>query len=367
MSRFANLTRRGSAIILLLVLAVLGLGLTQAWHIRDGQSLHRRDNPERNDITLYRAIVERVKRGEAYEAAAVAEQRIGHYPLKPFVVVRPPALAVALSWLPNEPVRDLSLSALGVVTMVFCTRRLREMLPGRLTLTPIVLLLFSGVGSPLTGGLLFSVGRTPGLSLLHEAWAGLLITLSFVLRTDRRFAWSVALGLAAALVRELAMPYLAVMAVIAFFERRRWEALAFAAALAVALVALAVHAQTLAALVRPDDIGSPGWIRFGGWNFVLATTKWNLIAIAAGKWIAVILAPLSLLGAVRFKTGFGLRLAAILFGYAAGFMIIGRPENDYWGLVTVPIGAVGLAIAPWALFDLVRPLWLGDPRPVPAT
>ncbi len=367
MSRFANLSRLGSIIVLLVLAVVIAAGVTQATHIRDGQSLHRRDDPERNDITLYRAIVERVRHGQPYEAAAVAEQRIGHYPLRPFIVVRPATLAVMLSWLPNEHARDLSLSALGVVTLLFCVRRLRAILPGKWALTPIVLLLFTGIGSPLTGGLLSTVGRTPGLSLLHEAWAGLLITLSFILRTDRRFGAAVVLGFLAALIRELAMPYLAVMATIALMERRRGEAAAFAAALAVSLGALALHAQALAPLVSPRDIGSPGWVRFGGWNFVLATLKWNLVPIAVGKWSAVLLAPLSLLGALRFKDGFGLRLAAILLGYAAGFMIIGRPENDYWGLLTVPISAVGLAIAPWAVLDLVRPLWAGDPKPVPAT
>ncbi len=378
MSRFANLPRVGAAIVLLMVLAALGLGLTQANHIRDGRSLPGHNDPSRNDLTLYRAIVDRVKHGQDYDSAAVAEQRAGHYPLKPFIVVRPPALAIMLSWLPNEQVRDLSLAALGVVTMIACTRRLRALLPdeGVLPLTAIVLLLFSGVGSPLEGGLVSTFkqvhgaptpGLPGGLSLLHESWAGLLIALSFILRTEKRFAASVVLGLLVALIRELAMPYLAVMAVIALMERRRWEALAFAGALAISLGALALHAQALTGLVRPDDLKSPGWVKFGGWNFILATTKWNLIAIAAGKWIAVILAPLALLGSLRFKGPFGLRLAAILFGYASGFMIIGRPENDYWGMLILPMSSIGLAISPWALIDLGKRLIAKDAGPIPAT
>ncbi len=63
------------------------------------------------------------------------------------------------------------------------------------------LAVFSGVGASMLG-----VGS---MGLFHEAWAGLLIALSLALRTEKRF-WSAALvGLLAALVRELALPYLA--------------------------------------------------------------------------------------------------------------------------------------------------------------
>jgi hypothetical protein len=52
--------------------------------------------------------------------------------------------------------------------------------------------------------------------------------------------------------------------------------------------------------------------------------------------------------------GLGLRLGALLFDYTIGFMIIGRPENAYWGLVTAPLTALGLCFAPAALRDLFR-------------
>jgi hypothetical protein len=365
LSRFTNISRAGAAIILLILLAALGIGALESSQIRDGRPLPGQNDPTRNDLALYRAIVDHVKAGESYESAAVREQRKGDYPLKPFVVVRPPVLATLLSWLPNEQSGDLSLAALGVITIVTCVQRLKAMLPqnGVYTTALIVLLLFSGVGSPVEGSLLSIFTNSEarggssalGLSLLHEAWAGLLIALSFILRTEDRFVAAVAVALMAALIRELAMPYLAVMAAIALMERRRVEAAAFLGALALSLGALALHAHALSALVRPDDIRSPGWVRFGGYNFILATAKLNLVAVMAGAWATVILVPFSLLGSVRFKNPFGLRLAAILFGYTAGFAIIGRPENAYWGLMIIPMASMGLAIAPWALTDLIRP------------
>jgi hypothetical protein len=363
MNRLANLSRPGAAVVASLFLALLGLGFTQSGHILDARAFASGSQPNFDDLSLYRVIVDHVRAGEPYEPVAVREQRIGHFPLKPFVVVRPPALAIMLSWLPNEQTRDLSLSALAGITMIAANRRLRTMLPAKGMLAPaaIALLLFSGIGAPLEGGLLSTVKQMSGLQgpalmvglgLLHEAWAGLLIALSFVLRTQTRFAASVCLGLAAALIRELAIPYLAVMAVIALMERRRGEALAFAGALAVSLGALALHAHAVSGLVRPDDLKSPGWVRFSGWNFILAMSTVNLIAVVAGKAASVVLVPLSLLGALRFKDPFGLRLAAILLSYFTGFMIVGRPENEYWGLLIIPLASIGLALSPWAMCDL---------------
>ncbi len=44
------------------------------------------------DLALYRRISERVITGEDYYAAALAEQRAGNYPTRPFVTVRLPTL-----------------------------------------------------------------------------------------------------------------------------------------------------------------------------------------------------------------------------------------------------------------------------------
>jgi hypothetical protein len=188
----------------------------------------------------------------------------------------------------------------------------------------------------------------------HETWAGLLIALSLALRTDKHFWAAVALGLLAALVRELAMPYLLVMALIAAMERRRTESIAFALTLALALAALAWHAHQVMALTNPGDMASPGWLSLGGWFFVLATVKWNAIVAVIGAWSAAIIFPLAIVGAGGWRGGGGLRLLTLLVGYALGFMVLGRPENRYWGLMTAPLVGIGLALAPWALIDLSR-------------
>ncbi len=185
----------------------------------------------------------------------------------------------------------------------------------------------------------------PGLTfgLFHECWAGLLIALSLALRTDRRFVAAVVVGLLAALIRELAMPYLLVMAVLALADRRRGEAAAFAAALGVSLAALALHAAAVLSLTTPHDLASPGWVKFGGWPFVMATAQWNLLALLLGKAAAAVIVPLALVGALARTDAVGLRLAALLIGYTLGFMVIGQATDYGWGFVVAPLIGVGLA------------------------
>jgi hypothetical protein len=298
-----------------------------------------------SDLALYKTIVDQVRAGQPYEAAAVAAHRAGHYPLHPFIVVRPPLLANLLARFPSVTVADGVLTVLGLGVLVVWGNRFRHQYRGRVPWAAAVLVLFTGVTSCLIGG---------GASLFHETWTGLLLALSLALRTERRYVASVTVALLAALIRELAMPFLAVMSLVAFMEGRRWEGAAFGLALIAALAALAAHAAALTPLVSPADLSSPGWTEFGGWKFVLSTHRWNLLSLLAGPWAAAVFAPLALIGAMGWRNPTGLRLALILTGYTLGFMFIGRAENSYWGLITAPMVAVALVFAIPALKDLWR-------------
>lgn len=339
-SRFAGWPRAAAAGLLIALAGLIALGLWQSV----GPTSPRPASGD-NDLALYRAVVERVRAGEGYEPAAIAEQRARDFPLKPFVAVRPPALAIALSRLPDEKTGGLLLALLASGVIAAWTWRLRMVRSGQVWLAATALVLFTGVGMSMGGS---------GASLFHEAWAGLLIALSLGLRTEKRFAAAVLVGLLAAVTRELAMPYLAVMALLALVERRRLEAVGFAAALGLALALLALHARAVTSLVRPEDLASNGWVRLGGWAFVLQMGRWNLLVMLVGPWLAAVILPLALVGATGWKTNAGLRLATLLLGYTLGFMAIGRPENNYWGLVIAPLVAVGLCLAPAALGDLIR-------------
>jgi len=337
--RFAGANRPVAIAILAILAALIVLGLlfpaapTKApTHAQGG-----------DDLAFYRAVVARVRAGQPYEAAAVAQLHAVQGPLRPFLVVRPPALATMLAWLPDPRWGDAIMMLASAAVICAWGLRFHRLGWPPLAVGGAALCVFTGVAAPMVG---------KGMGLVHDAWAGLLIALSLAARTERRFAVAVALGLMAALIRELALPYLLVMALAALLERRRAEACAFAVALGVALAALAWHAHAVIALTSSQDLHSPGWVKFGGWRFVMATAKWDLFVILGGGAAAAAVVPLATAGAIGRGDGLGLRLAMLLIGYTLGFMAIGRPENGYWGLVTVPILAVALCFAPIALRDL---------------
>jgi hypothetical protein len=338
--RFATWPRAAAAAVLALAIGLVALGV---YHPYAPAPTHR--NMANTDVGFYNRVIDRVRHGQPYEQAAIVEQRASGYPVRPFIAVRPPLLTFILAALPSEKIADILLAALAAAVIVAWAFRLKDVLPSPVWLAGVPLLIFTGVEASMT---------LQSMSRLHETWAGLLIALSLALRNDRRYGLAVALGLLAALIRELAMPYLLVMAAAALIEKRRGEAAAFGGALAIAAVALAWHGFAATALLTPHDPVSPGWLAMGGWPFVVATARWNFIALKTVPLIAAILLSLALIGAAGLKNGLGLRLFALLAGYAAGFAFIGRPENYYWGLITAPVLAVALCFSQRAVSDLVR-------------
>jgi len=331
--RFAAVTRPVAMAVLASLIAFIAMGLLfpaaatkVPTHAQGG-----------DDLAFYRAVVARVRNGQPYEAAAVAQLHAVKGPLRPFLVVRPPALATMLAWLPDPRWGDMIMMLTSVAVICGWGVRFRQLGWPPLTVGAAAFCVYTGVAAPMV---------SHGMSLVHDAWAGLLIALSLAARTEKRFAAALALGLMAALIRVL------VMALAALMERRRAEAVAFAVALGVALAALAWHAHAVIALTSSHDLHSPGWVKFGGWRFVMATVKWELVVILGGGAAAAVVVPLAAAGAIGRSDGLGLRLAMLLVGYVLGFMAIGRPENGYWGLVTVPTLAIALCFAPSALRDL---------------
>lgn len=348
--RFAKSSRPAAAGVLILLAALIALGLAfPAPRLAPSRSagpaglgVHA---PQSINVPLYSGVIARVRAGQPYAAAAVAAQRAGGFPLRPFVTVRPPALAVIMAALPDLASANLIMRLLAIAVVGAWTHRLWPAGRGPVWLAWSPVMVFTGVAWAI-----------PGLTfaLFHECWAGLLIALSLALRSERRFAAAVIVALVAAVIRELAMPYLLVMAVLALAERRRGEALAFSAALAIALAALGWHAAAVMALTTPRDLASPGWLKLGGWPFVMATAQWNLLALLLGKTAAAVIVPAALAGALARTDAVGLRLAVLLIGYTLGFMVVGQPNDFGWGFVVAPLVGVGLALAPLAVGDLTR-------------
>jgi len=333
--------------LLIITLAVVVYGLRLQSHA-PAPSPPRAAATAFTDVQLHRDEVAFAHHPSTYYARVIAEQRLRGYPLKPFAAVRPPVLAFALAWLPGgEASARLLVAALGVVVAGLWTVRL---------VAPL------GAVGAAVGGLALASGViaafTPNGYLMHECWAGLLIALSLALHPGHRprrggGAWlaaSLLAGLAAALVRELALPFLGVMALMALAERRPKEALLWLGAIGLALLALLGHALAVMRHTLPTDPGM-AWVRVGGWGFVLAADRWNAI-VALKPWLAAMLAPPALAGALAWGGPMGRRLAFTLLGYAAGFLVVGRPEDTYWGLMIaalLPLGWAGAVAAGLAL------------------
>ncbi|HEY4031004.1 MAG TPA: hypothetical protein VGM25_11715 [Caulobacteraceae bacterium] len=303
------------------------------------------------DVQLHRDEVAFARDPSTYYQHVIAEQRLRNYPLKPFAAVRPPVLAFALAWLPGgETSARTLLAALGVLVAGMWTARLIDPLgaPGAAV-----------AGLALASGVIAAF--TPNGYLMHECWAGLLIALALALHPGERragraplIAASLLAGLAAGMIRELSLPLLGVMAVMAFVERRPKEALLWLGAIGLCLLALLGHALAVIRHTLPTDQGM-AWVRLGGWGFLLAADRWNAI-VALKPWLAAVLLPPALAGALAWGGPVGRRLALALLGYAAGFLVVGRPEDTYWGLMIAPLLPLGWAGAVAAGFSLLARL-----------
>ncbi|HWI87325.1 MAG TPA: hypothetical protein VNT42_13515 [Sphingomonas sp.] len=320
------------AILALLMLIGVGLALPPSAETGGGAGA--------GDAVLYRQIAARVGTGENYYEAAAAEHRASGYPLRPFTAVRPPVLAEFTAMF-GQAGADLLLRLLAVAAAVGTAIRLA---PGlKSPLRECAILLSATSAGPLL---------QPGMSVWHEIWAGLLVTLALACRTERRWRLSLALGLTAALVRELAFPFLLVMAGTAWAGGARREAREWIAAATAAIVLLAVHMAMVSSIALPADISSPGWLNFGGWRFDLALSRQSSVLMVLPVWVPAVVAPLALLGWCSARGAYMLRAAAILGLWMAAFLFLGRPDNCYWGFLFAPLLPVGLALAPAALRDL---------------
>jgi hypothetical protein len=349
--------------LLLLIAAGLVFGVARDRGVAAG--------PTHSDIALYQRIIDDVAGGESYYSAVAREHRSGEhiYPLKPVFAVRPPLLAWGLAALPDPAARVLALRILTLMVLIaWCWRLERDYavrLPDAARGSE-----FAFQAGKLTfiaaGALLLLLGLLPGLLeqgvLMHEVWAGEMIALALALYDPRRWWISLAIGLLAACLRELAAPFLLAMGAAALIEGRKREAVAWGLALAVFAAFILVHAHLLAPYLLPTDQSSPGWIRFGGWPFVLLNAKWHALLVTAPDGLVIVTVPLMLLGALCWPGGRGLRLGLICAGYNAAFLVAGRTVNSYWGLMVTPLMALALVMTPGSLVDLVQRLKDNAPR-----
>ncbi|HXG81195.1 MAG TPA: hypothetical protein VNJ05_05290 [Sphingomicrobium sp.] len=345
-SRLAALGRPQAVAVALLLALALAAAIWEATALRGPaaaavQPVAVERAKSNADLQLYDAIVDRIGAGEGYYSAAAAELRAGNYPLKPFVAFRLPTLAVAAAWIGRPALQALQYALFAAMVAAWWYR-----LEGQ----------FADKGRRISAAMLAAAGIAVALSgkylLLHEVWAGTLVALSLALHRQDRWGWSVAAAALALAIRELALPYLLLMAAFALYRRNWRELAAWTALVLLFAVAMAWHAGEVAKVVLPSDPPSPGWATLAGWPGLLRTfhlagpLRWLPMEIGAA---AIVLA---LLGWASWKSKTGLAATLMYLGYGVAFMLFGRANNFYWGLMVTPAFLIGLAFLPQALTDL---------------
>lgn len=298
-----------------------------------------------NDLLLYRRIADRVAQGDDYYVAATELQRANGYPVAPGLTVRLPTLAHITALVGPKGLVALNL-ALVFAALALTFRRLSAE-PG-------------GSEIKLVGTALLLVGLSTSMSAqfltLHEVWAAELMVLSFALHRPDKGQWIAAwLAAAAAVaVRELALPFVLLMGAMALWRGNRREALAWALLVALFAAGLAWHLNLAEAQIRPGDAVSPSWLALegiGGWLYkVEHSSLLNLFP----QVIAGPLAVLAVFGWTGWNSPAGRFGALLSLGYALAFMIAGRQNNFYWGVIAVPFLFMGLAWMPFALRSLIE-------------
>jgi hypothetical protein len=262
--------------------------------------------------------------------------------VRPGIAVRLPTLALLAAWLGPNGLLALA-SLLGLGTLAAWWQRLGEQTVGAERRVFVMLLLVIGA----------IVGLKPQYIFVHEVWAGLLLALGGGLHRPGRWraAW---LPIAAALaIRELALPFVLLLAAMAAWRRDWRELAAWLVLVALFAVGLAWHLHEVGRLILPSDRPSPPWLVFrglGGWTGnIIDSTLLHMLP----HRLAAPLALLPLLGWAGWKSRIGVFYTLLFTGYGVLFMIAGRANNFYWALVVTPAWFVGYAFVPMALRSLL--------------
>jgi len=351
--RFAHWAPGAAILALALILVTLaGAAITDRSDIPPvpattigGQAVPAQTGIDDADLKLYERVAERVAAGENYYVAAVAEHRAAAFPLYPPLTVRLPTLAWISAML-GENGLLVAAGALWIALLAGWWWRLSEEPGGGRHIVIALLLLFTGTVA----------GLKPQYLALHEVWSGALLALALALhRTGEKSGHWIGAWIAAALalsIRELALPFVLLMGVMAMLRRDWREAGAWALLVAMFAVGLLAHVNAVDALTGAADGASAGWLALrglAGWtgNIVLTSPLWLLPGM-----IAAPLALLPLIGWAGWKSKAGLTGFLFFLGYGVMFMIAGRADNFYWGLMIVPAYFLGLVHMPRALGSL---------------
>jgi hypothetical protein len=314
-------------------------GLVVGSNIPDGME---NVDPNQTDNELYSAIAKATAESGSYYTAVDESQAVRHYPTRPFITVREPALASISAWVGGPRNLRVVYGVLFAFATILLIRSFERVSPSRATwwcACAVAILLVAP---------LHVVHKDP----YHDAWAGLLLLTSWGLGALGRWRLAIIAALGAVLFRELALPFLIVMMTFDIRARRWHRVTAWATALAAFAAYFTLHAYNVHRFVQPSSTTSPGWLTLDGWPFFVDTVRGTSMLGVLPMWVAAVVVPLALLGWASIATEASDRLLVMLAVFAVIFGIAGRPENTYWGQLYVLLLLPGIAFSPGALLGL---------------
>jgi hypothetical protein len=336
-TRFAGLKPIQSILIISAILTLILLSI-----FYQGEQNNNKSSSNSSDASLHLSIVKRINAEGDYYSVAGSELRSRNYATRPFFNWRLPLLACFLGKLPSPVIGKWVLTTLTTITLLLWLQVLLD--KGGIYMALI--------GTSLSIGPIVS-SLTESAFVFHELWAGVLISFSIAIYNRNR-ALSVTSGLIALFIRELSLPFVIIMFFMAFKDKHKKEAAAWILGIFAFLIYLTIHANIVSGLITESDLANKSWVQIGGWHFVLNTVKWSIVTLFSPKWIDSILLPFAIFGLWGWQDKIGTRAALTVSAYVFIFMVVGRTDNDYWGLMYTPLISIGLIYAIPCLVDLYR-------------
>ncbi|MEH2704084.1 hypothetical protein DXU06_04870 [Bradyrhizobium elkanii] len=286
------------------------------------------------DVDAYLDILKLMRGGSGYYKA-VHDTLLAHgYGTTSVFNWRTPAWLELLALFPSIAWAQALLTGVASASLFLAYRMVRE--SGSSLLALVALL-----------GIVPSIAliASPRGVVLSEVVAGLLILFSIVSYGNDLWGAGLLAALAALFIRELAAPYILICFTFALYHKNWREFAGWAIGLPAYFVYFAWHWFEVMQQLGPNEISYPdGWMRFGGFGFVLQTAHFNGLLDLAPLLITAVLLPAALMGLFAWRHG--LRAAITVTTYLCIFAVVGKPFNFYWGALYTPLLMLGL---PWAV------------------